>query len=88
MQNTKSLDQLLVPIDVSKYFHKAMVFGPRGEVLQEPFEIDICQEGIEKLFSKIKEVRNGGKDKKVIFAMEPTSYYHRNLMEKLGGPGA
>lgn len=57
MQNSKSLNQLLVPIDVSKYFHKAMVYGPRGEILQEPFEIDIYQEGLEKLFGLGHEIQ-------------------------------
>jgi len=85
--NGKELDQMLVPIDVSKYFHKAMVVGPHGEVLQDPFEIDIYQEGLEKLFSKIKEAQNGSKDKRIIFAMEPTSYYHQSLLESLGKLG-
>lgn len=88
MQNDiKTLTETLVPIDVSKYFHKAMIVGPHGEVLQDPFEIDIYQEGLERLLNKIKESQNGSKNRKIIFALEPTSYYHQTLMEQLGRLG-
>ena len=30
------LDSCIVPIDVSKYFHEAMIFGPGGQVLEDP----------------------------------------------------
>lgn len=86
MTETQTLDRILVPIDVSKYFHKAMIMGPDGEVIQEPFEIDIYQEGLEKLVAKVKEAKNGG-NPRVIFALEPTSYYHQTLMENLKGLG-
>ncbi|MFH1576196.1 MAG: IS110 family transposase [Candidatus Margulisiibacteriota bacterium] len=86
MQDVKELNEMLVPIDVSKYFHKATIVGPRGEILEDPFEIDIYQEGLQKLLEKLKQNRNGSKSK-VIFAMEPTSYYHELLMEQLGKLG-
>ena len=79
---TNTLNEMLVPIDVSKYFHKATIVGPRGEILEDPFEIDIYQEGLQKLLDKVKASRNGS-ESKVIFAMEPTSYYHQSLMEQL-----
>ncbi len=85
--DTKTLDQMLVPIDVSKYFHKAMIIGPKGQTLHDPFEIDIYQEGLDKLLSKMKEAKAKCKAKRIIFAMEPTSYYHQVLMEKLGKLG-
>ena len=85
MQTEKSLNEMLVPIDVSKYFHKATIVGPRGEVLEDPFEIDIYQEGLQKLLDKVKQNQEPGS--KVIFAMEPTSYYHEMLMEQLGKLG-
>ena len=86
MKNVKPLNEMLVPIDVSKYFHKATIVGPNGEVLEDPFEIDIYQEGLQKLLKKLKQSRNGSKSK-VIFAMEPTSYYHEMLLEQLGKLG-
>lgn len=82
-----ALKEMLVPIDVSKYFHKAMIIGPGGEVVQDPFEIDIYQEGLDKLLSKMKEAKAKCKAKRVIFAMEPTSYYHQTLLENLGKLG-
>lgn len=81
---TNTLNEMLVPIDVSKYFHKATIVGPNGEILEDPFEIDIYQEGLQKLLEKVKENKNGSK---VIFALEPTSYYHQSLMEQLGKLG-
>lgn len=86
MQEVKELNEMLVPIDVSKYFHKATIVGPRGEVLEDPFEIDIYQEGLQKLLEKVKQNRNGS-ESKIIFAMEPTSYYHEMLLEQLGKLG-
>lgn len=87
MDDKQSLDKMLVPIDVSKYFHKAMIIGPKGQVLQDPFEIDIYQEGLDKLLAKMKEAKAACKAKRVIFAMEPTSYYHQTLLEQLGKLG-
>lgn len=86
MQDVKESNEMLVPIDVSKYFHKAAIVGPRGEVLEEPFEIDIYQGGLQHLLEKVKQNRNGS-GSKVIFAMEPTSYYHEMLLEQLGKLG-
>ncbi|MFQ5448451.1 MAG: IS110 family transposase [Saprospiraceae bacterium] len=86
MQTTNSIDEMLVPIDVSKYFHKATIVGPKGEILEDPFEIDIYQDGLQKLLEKVKQNRNGS-GSKVIFAMEPTSYYHEMLLEQLGKLG-
>lgn len=85
--DAKTLEQMLVPIDVSKYFHKAMIIGPRGKVLQDPFEIDIYQDGLDKLLAKMKEAKRRCRAKRVIFAMEPTSYYHQTLLEQLGKLG-
>jgi transposase len=82
-----SLRQMLVPIDVSKYFHKAKIVGPRGEILHEPFEIDIYQDGLDRLLAKMKEAKAKCKAERVIFAMEPTSYYHQTLMDQLGKLG-
>lgn len=86
MQDAKKLNEMLIPIDVSKYFHKATIVGPHGEILEDPFEIDIYQEGLQKLLEKLEHNRNGSKSK-VIFALEPTSYYHEILMEQLGKLG-
>jgi transposase len=77
---------MLIPIDVSKYFHKATIVGPKGEILEDPFEIDIYQEGLQTLLEKVKQNRNGS-GSKIIFAMEPTSYYHEMLLEQLGKLG-
>lgn len=61
------LGQMLIPIDVSKYFHKAMIIGPKGQTLHDPFEIDIYQEGLEKLLSKMKEAKAKCKAKSKTF---------------------
>ena len=46
MQDVKELNEMLIPIDVSKYFHKATFVGPKGGILEDPFEIDIYQGGL------------------------------------------
>ena len=82
----KDYDKIIVPIDISKNFHKAMIVGPGGEVLEEPFEIDIYKEGFLKLLNKLKD-NQFTQEKKVIFAMEPTSYYHEVMLEQLNALG-
>lgn len=80
-------EALLVPIDVSKYFHKGMILGPGGEVIEEPFEIDVYQEGFQSLLKQVEAAQRKGGKKKVIFAVEPTSYYHQSLLDQLTSLG-
>lgn len=81
--NDLDSESLVVPIDVSKYFHKGMILGPHGEVLEEPFEIDIYQSGFQSLLKKMEAAKQKTGAKRVVFALEPTSYYHQTLLEEL-----
>ena len=50
------VDELYVPIDVSKYFHRTMICAPRGKIIRNQFEIDVYSEGIEKLLSEVEKL--------------------------------
>lgn len=80
------LDSCIVPIDVSKYFHEAMIFGPGGQVLEDPFEIDIYQNGFKQLLELVRKTQIDT-GKRVVFALEPTSFYHETMLEELSALG-
>ncbi len=82
-KNQENSSDLYVPIDVSKYFHKTMICAPGGKIIKKPFEIDVFSEGVKKLILDVKRAKKQAKAKRVIFALEPTSYYHQNLYRKL-----
>ena len=79
------VDELHVPIDVSKYFHRTMICAPGGKVIRNQFEVDVYSDGIEKLLSEVEKAKRETKATSVIFALEPTSYYHENLYKRLNG---
>jgi len=81
--NLKEKRAVYVPIDVSKYYHKVMLCAPGGRIIRNPFEIDVYSESLDKLLAEVKRVKEAERAKTVIFALEPTSYYHYNLYKRL-----
>jgi len=87
IKGLKSGEIVGVGIDVSKSFHRVMVFNFDGEVLREPFEIDIFQAGYNKLRGEVKRVTREWDVKKVFWSMEPTGPYHQNVARHLVADG-
>jgi len=74
---------LCVSIDVSKYFHVAMVHNGLGEVVLRPFDVDIYQSGFERLLQAIEQAKVKTQAQVVLVGMEPTSHYFENLARHL-----
>lgn len=68
-----------VGIDVSKGKSTISIITLDGEVIEEPFEINHDQEGIDNLLSKLKNYK---KDE-VKFLMEATGHYHLPILNSL-----
>lgn len=78
------LDRILcVSLDVSKYFHVAMIHNALGEIVTPPFEVDIFQSGFERLCRAIDQAKARTRAQLVLVGMEPTSHYFENLARHL-----
>lgn len=68
-----------VGIDVSKSKSTISIITLDGEIIEEPFEINHDQEGLDNLLSKIKKY----KKEEIKFLMEATGHYHLPLLNTL-----
>lgn len=68
-----------VGIDVSKGKSTISIITVEGEIIEEPFEINHDQDGIDMLLSKVKNYK---KDE-IKFLMEATGHYHLPLLNSL-----
>jgi transposase len=79
-----SAEQILcVSIDISKYFHLAMIHNGLGEIVMRPFEVDIYQSGFDQLCQTIDQAQAQTQAQVVLVGMEPTSHYFENLARHL-----
>lgn len=76
-----------VAIDVSKSFYRVIIFNLKGDLLREPFEVDVLKRGYRDLLSEVNKAVKQWKAKKVFWVMEPTACYHHNLARHLVGNG-
>ncbi|HLE26899.1 MAG TPA: IS110 family transposase [Anaerolineales bacterium] len=77
-------EQLLcVSLDISKYFHVAMIHNGLGEIVTPTFEVDIYQSGFDQLCRAIEHAKTRTQAQVVLVGMEPTSHYFENLARHL-----
>lgn len=74
---------LCVSLDISKYFHVAMIHNGLGEIVTPPFEVDIYQSGFDQVCQTIEQARVRTQAQVVLVGMEPTSHYFENLARNL-----
>lgn len=85
--NADMSETLYVAIDVAKYFHKAIIFNMRHEILEDAFTFTHTNEGIAQLVQKIGYHMNAVNSKRVIVGLEATAHYHETLVEQLQNIG-
>ena len=79
-----ALDRILcVSLDISKYFHVAMIHNALGEIVTPTFEVDIFQSGFDQLCQAIDAAVARTQAQKVFVGLEPTSHYFENLARHL-----
>jgi len=79
-----ALDRILcVSLDISKYFHVAMIHNALGEIVTPTFEVDIFQSGFDQLCGAIDAAVARTQAQKVLVGLEPTSHYFENLARHL-----
>ena len=90
MQRLKSanLDKtMIVPIEIGKSCHKALMADYFGSIFKEPFEFHSSQEGIQFLHNAISKVSDIHSSENVLLAMEASGHYYKNpaaFLQKLG----
>lgn len=78
------LEQLLcVSLDISKYFHVAMIHNGLGEIVTPTLEVDIYQSGFDQLCQAMDQAQARTQAQVVLVGMEPTSHYFENLARHL-----
>ncbi|MBF8285718.1 MAG: DEDD Tnp IS110 protein [Anaerolineales bacterium] len=70
---------LCVSLDISKYFHVAMIHNGLGEIVMPTLDIDIYRSGFDQLCQTIEHARVRTQAQVVLVGMEPTSHYFENL---------
>lgn len=79
-----SLDKvMMVPIEVAKSSHKALMADYFGSILKEPFEFHSSREGIDFLHNTISKVSKDHGLEKVLIAMEATGHYYKKPASRI-----
>lgn len=74
---------LCVSIDISKYFHVAMIHNGLGEIVLRPFDVGIYRADFDQLCQVIERAKAQTQAQVVLVGMEPTSHYFENLARHL-----
>ena len=74
---------LCVSLDISKYFHVAMIHNGLGEIVTPPFDVDIYRSGFDQLCQTIDQAKSRSQAQVLLVGMEPTSHYFENLARHL-----
>ena len=74
---------LCVSLDISKYFHVAIIHNGLGEIVTPIFEVDIYQSGFDQLCQAIDQAKARTHAQVVLVGMEPTGHYFENLARHL-----
>ena len=83
IKGIKKEEILGISIDISKDYHKALIFDFEGRILDGPFEFDVFKDGYEDFKQRVGEAAEEREVKKVFFGLEPTGPYHENLARHL-----
>jgi hypothetical protein len=67
-----SEQMMCVSLDVSIYFHVAMIHNGLGEILRPTFEVSFYQSGFDQLCQAIEQAKGSAKAQVVLVGMEPS----------------
>ena len=72
IKGIKNEKVLGVSIDISKDYHKALIFDFEGKIINHPFEFDVFQAGYDHFEQRVEEVTKQREARNVFFTLEPT----------------
>ena len=72
-----------VSIDISKDYHKALIFDFEGTIVDGPFAFDVFKDGYEDFKLRINKAGEERGAQKLFLGLEPTGPYHENLARHL-----
>ena len=68
---------IIVPIEIGKNYHKALIANYFGSIFKEPFEFHSSQEGIGFLHNAISRVSREHQTEKILLGLEATGHYYK-----------
>ena len=68
---------VIVPIEIGKSYHKALVADYFGSIFKEPFEFHSSQEGISFLHNIISKVSKERQAERILLGLEATGHYYK-----------
>ena len=77
LKSTNLEEVMIVPIEIGKSSHKALLANYFGSVLKEPFEFHSSQEGINFLHNTISKVSKEHQIKEIFLSLEATGHYYQ-----------
>ena len=79
-ENLRSSDLekiMIVPIEIGKSCHKALIADYFGTIFKQPFEFHSSQEGISFLHNTISKVSREHQAEKILVGLEATGHYYK-----------
>lgn len=77
LKSTNLEKTMIVPIEIGKSYHKALIADYFGSIFKEPFEFHSSQEGISFLHNAISKVSREHRAEKTLLGLEATGHYYR-----------
>jgi len=77
LKSTSMEKTMIVPIEIGKNYHKALIANYFGSILKEPFEFHSSQEGIGFLHNAISRVSREHQTEKILLGLEATGHYYK-----------
>ena len=77
LKSTNLEKTMIVPIEIGKSHHKALIADYFGSIFKEPFEFHSSQEGISFLHNTISNVFREHQAERILLAMEATGHYYK-----------
>jgi len=68
---------MIVPLEIGKNSHKALITDYFGSLLKDPFEFHNSQEGIGFLHNTISKISREHRIERIILSMEATGHYYK-----------
>lgn len=77
LKSTNLEKTMIVPIEIGKSYHQALIADYFGSIFKEPFKFHSSQEGISFLHNTISNVSREHQAEKILLGLEATGHYYK-----------